>query len=73
MNDSTSSVPFKMKNKSSMYRKYVGYFLSDIRTNMCRFKLSHKNVRIWRCTDGSHCATFYLEKIDAVENEIIKS
>ena len=40
---------------------------------MCRFELSHKNVRILWCTDGYHYATFYLEKIDAVENEIIKS
>ena len=34
---------------------------------MCRFKLSHIDIRIWWCTDGSHCATFYLEIIDAVE------
>ena len=27
----------------------------------------HINIRIWWCTDGSHCATFYLEIIDAVE------
>ena len=27
---------------------------------------------LWWCTGGFHCATFYLETIDVVENGIIK-